>query len=90
MVAALVAVCKLIGFAVECVWYVGVATTTSPSVNFQDDVVAYPSATGAIGPPPDGRPFPVVLVANVLLEVDTVVDALQRAREENISLSCPR
>jgi hypothetical protein len=90
MVAALVAVCELVDFAVEGVGYIGVAATTPPSIDFEDDIVAYPSATGTTGLPPDGSPFPVVLVANVFFEVDTVVDALSRVKEFNVSLSCPR
>lgn len=80
MIAALVAVCKLVVFAIKSVWYIAVAATTSPSVNFQDDIIAYPSAVRAIGLPSYGSPFPVRFVANVLLEVDAIVNALSDER----------
>jgi len=76
VVASSVTIGELVDFAVEGVGYVGVAATTSPSINFKDDVVANLGATRTVGSPSDGSPLPVVLVANVLLEVNTVVDAL--------------
>jgi hypothetical protein len=81
MVAASVAVRELVDFAVKGVRYIGVATATSPSIDFEDNIVAYPRATRTTGPPPDSSPFPVMLVANVFFEVDTVVDALLRVKE---------
>jgi hypothetical protein len=87
MVAAPVAVCELVDFAVEGVGYISVAATAPPSIDFKDDVVAYPSAIGTNRSPSDGSPFPVVLVTNVLFEVDAVVNALSRVKEQNVSWS---
>jgi hypothetical protein len=81
MVAAPISVCELVDFAVKGVGYISVAATTSPSIDFQDYVVACPSATRTIRPPSDGCPFPVVLVADVFFEVDTVVYALLGVKE---------
>jgi hypothetical protein len=89
MVASLVAIRELVGFAVKGVWHIRVAATTPFSVDFEDDIVAYPSATWTIGPPSNRSPFPVVFVANVLFEIDTIVDALLRERDK-MSACLPR